>query len=122
MKRATQAGLLAVIMVFAAAGAARADQYAAIAYSQSTGSISYSYGYCTQADAEENALSNCEGDDARIVTWSKNAYCALALGDKPGAFGGAWGYSQHEAEKRALEICSQYTTGCYIHLCVFSGN
>jgi serine/threonine-protein kinase len=121
MKRACLNGAAALLVLMAAAGAARADQYAAIAYSQSTGAIGWSYGCCSQAEAEDLALQNCDGDDAQIVTWARNAYCAIALGDDDGAYGAAWGVCQAEAERRALAECGKSTTGCYIARWVFSG-
>lgn len=122
MKSFCFAGLVALVVSISATGATRADQYGAIAYSQSTGAIGYSYGSCSRAAAENSALSYCDADDAQIVVWSVNAYCALALGDEPGAYGFGWGSSQCEAESMALLHCSQYTTGGYIAQWVFSGN
>lgn len=113
--------LVALVAVFSAVGAARAD-YGAIAYSQSTGSIGTAYNCKSLGQAENLALSYCDGDDAQVVTWSSNAYCALALGDDAGACGYGWGRTQAEAECLALQECSRYTTNCYIAQWVFSGN
>jgi hypothetical protein len=108
-------------VLFSSAGAARVDKYAAIVYAQSTGSIGYAYNCRSLAEAKQLALQNCDGEDADVVTWARNAYCALALGDDGGAYGQSWGRTRAEAERLALEACGQYTTNCYIARWVYSG-
>jgi serine/threonine-protein kinase len=121
MKRSLKTGLLTLVLVFATGAAAHADQFAAIAFSQSTGAIGYAYNCNSLEEAEDLALSFCNAEDARVVTWSRNAYCALAIGDDFGAYGAAWGRTRAEAEENALALCSQYTTGGYIARWVYSG-
>ncbi len=120
MKRITCAGLLAVALLFTSAAAARAA-HAAIAYSQSTGSIGYSYNCSSRAQAESLAMDHCSGDDAQVVVWVENGYCALAVGDEAGAYGAAWGHTKAEAELLAVQACSRYTTNPYVTRWVFSG-
>jgi hypothetical protein len=98
------------------------DRYAAIAYSPSTGKYGYSHGYGSRCSAERAALSHCPREDARIVAWSRNAWCVLALGDDVGEYGWAWATSSGCARSRALEECRKRTTNCYIAVSVYSGN
>jgi hypothetical protein len=121
MGRLFYASLVAVTVLFSSAGAAWADKYAAIAYAQSTGSIGYAYNCRSLAEAKQLALQNCDGEDADVVSWARNAYCALALGDDGGAYGQSWGRTRAEAERLALQACGQYTTNGYIARWVYSG-
>lgn len=91
-------------------------KYAAIAYSQSTRAHGYSYGKASRAKAEETALDNCAGPDARIVVWTKNGYVALATNSR-GAYG--WGHSTDKAvaQQKALANCP----GGVIKRTVYSG-
>jgi serine/threonine-protein kinase len=86
------------------------DLYAAIAFSKSTGETGWAYGYESQEEAEEEALSTCDAPDAEIVGWSVNAWCDLATGDN-GGYGFAWGDTQEKAEKEALSVCARSDTG-----------
>ena len=65
-------------------------------------------------------------DDARIVTWVNNGFCALAVGDDKSAWGVGWswggGATNIEARDRALGQCRQRTAGARIVLCVCSTN
>ncbi len=103
---------------------ARADGnwYSAIAYSPSTGAYGYSYNCRSLAEAKQLALSYCDYEDARIVVWVRNGWCALAVGDD-GAYGYAWASTQYEARRLALAYCQQYSNGrCRIKVTVFSGD
>jgi hypothetical protein len=102
------------------AGRSAAD-YAAIAYSQSTGAYGYSYAFATLAGAKAEALSHCDADDARIVAWVQNGYVSLALGDTVGAYGWGWASTAAEARARARAECRARTTGAYIAVTVYSG-
>src|SRR5438552_18761583 len=82
------------------AGQPCADQFAAIAYSPTTGATGWSYGYSDLGDAQIAATSNCNLADAVVLTWSRNSWCALAKGDD-GSYGYAWGNTQEEAEAAA---------------------
>ena len=98
------------------------DRYAAIAYSPSTGKYGYSFGSGSRCCAEQTAMRHCPMEDARIVAWSRNSWCVLALGDEVGKYGWAWATSSGCAKSRALEECRKRTTNCYIAVSVFSGN
>src|SRR4051812_22619925 len=80
--------------------------YAAIAYSPATGNHGYAYNHGSRAAAEAAALRYCKGDDARIVTWVNNGFCALAVGDDQSAWGVGWsfgdGATNTYAKNRAL--------------------
>jgi hypothetical protein len=96
------AAIAVAFFVFGAAQAARADAYAAIAYSQSTGQYGYSYGYDNLGAAENAAVGYANAPDAHVVVWVENGWAALAVNDD-----GGWGYgwstnSQAEAEGYAL--------------------
>jgi hypothetical protein len=110
---ATTAAMLATASIASAA-------HAAIAYSQSTGSFGYSWGYAYQDGAELAALDRCDGEDAEVVGWVRNGWCALAVGDGNG-YGCAWGLTEAEAQENALIECSKNTTNCRIAACVYSG-
>jgi hypothetical protein len=97
----------------------RSDYYSAIAYSPKTGKYGYSYSYSTLNGARRAALNNCREADAKIVVWSKNSYCALAVG-KDG-YGTGYGNSAAQARTEALRECAQHTTGEHVVKCVFSG-
>ena len=103
--------LIALSLVLAAAALwsatpARAadDAYAAIAYSPDTGHYGYAAGFSSRAAAEDEALNQCEGDDARVVVWGRNAYVALAVSDN-GPYGYAWGTTEAIAKRIATQKC-----------------
>lgn len=99
---------------------ARAD-YAAIAFSQSTGKYGYTWGYKTRTAAEQAAVARVSAYDARPVVWVHNGYCALALGDVRGAAGWGWGPSPEVARRIALEKAATRTPGAHVVVTVFSG-
>jgi hypothetical protein len=102
------------------------DTYAAIAYSKSTGNYGYAYNHGSRAAAEASALKYCKADDAFIVCWVNNGFCALALGDDREAYG--YGYSfgdgatNTSAKNRALLEARRRTTNAHLVLCVCSEN
>ena len=100
-------------------GSTFANQYAAIAYSSSTGNAGYSYNWSDLGDAENAAVASCGDADAVIVTWSQNSWCALAVGDD-GSYGYASGNTQCEAENAALANCSP-DSPAHIDVVVFPG-
>jgi serine/threonine-protein kinase len=116
-------GLVAVALAWMASPAqcAAADYYAAIAFSPSTGACGYSYGFTSLTAAKNRAVEECEGADAVVVGWARNAYVALALGDDRGACGVGWASTAASARAMALANCRARTTGCYIAGTVFSG-
>jgi len=87
--------------------------YAAIAYSPKTTKIGVGYNFSSRAAAEKEALKECSADDARIVTWVNEGFCALALGDDKSVWGVGWSYgngaSTREAKAFALEECNKRT-------------
>lgn len=110
------------LLWLAAPAVAKADTFAAIAYSDSTGRYGYSYGYSSRFDAENRALSECGTDDARVVIWGRNAYVALAVGDN-GAIGYAWGSSESIARNIARQKCRDYGgQNVRIAVSVYSGD
>jgi hypothetical protein len=102
------------------------DSYAAIAYSPKTAKIGVGYNYGTRAEAEKQALKQCDAEDARIVTWVNNGFCALALGDDKSVWGVGWSYgdgaSTREAKSFALEECDKRTKNSEIHAVVCSSD
>ena len=111
---------LTVVAGCSFATSAFACDFAAIAYSQSSGVSGYAYGYQCLAEAESEALAHCGADDAEVMVWSQNQWCALAVGDD-GSCGYAYAGSQEEAESLALDQCSALTTGAHIVVSAFSG-
>ena len=103
MKRIHSIAACAVaVVLFAAVQTARADAYAAIAYSQSTGQYGYTYGYSDLGAAQNDAVANANAGDAQVVVWVENGWAALAVNDN-----GGWGYgwsnnSLDEAENNAI--------------------
>jgi len=87
----------------------RPDTYAAIAYSESTGRIGFAWAFETREKAEDRAIKECNAGDARVITWVRNGWCALAIGDN-GAYGGEWGASEGEARRKAMNLAT-YTYG-----------
>jgi Domain of unknown function (DUF4189) len=107
----------------AAPASARADDtYAAIAYSENTGRYGYGYGFSSRSRAEAEALNQCEGDDAQVVIWGRNAYVALAISDN-GPYGYAWGTTAATAKRIALQKCRDYGgENARIVVSVYSGD
>jgi hypothetical protein len=96
------------------------DRYAAIAYSAATGKYGYSYGWSSRASAERDALARCKAADARVLTWTRNSYCALAKG-KNGAYAAAWGLTLNQAKAKALRECGKYGSDARVVQWVYSG-
>jgi hypothetical protein len=86
--------------------ASSSDLYAAIAYSPSTGNYASTTKAGSQEEAQTACLNACNADDAVVVTWCKNAFCALAVGSD-GSYGAAWANTQADAESQALAACNQ---------------
>jgi len=96
--------------------------YAAIAYSPSTRKCKYEFECENLWEAVDSALKRVPAEDARIVAWSRNGYCALVLG-KDGEHGWAWATnSKSAAISRARKECQKRTTTkCEEPVWVFSG-
>jgi hypothetical protein len=106
------AAVAVAVVMFAAAQAARAD-YAAIAYSQSTGQYGYTYGYDDLGAAQYDAVANAGADDAQVVVWVENGWAALAVNDD-----GGWGYgwstnSLDEADNNAIDAAGGGSILCW---------
>lgn len=110
--------ILLLLLWWAHPVAAQGDEFAAIAYSPSTGSYGYAYGWESQDSAEVDALSRCDGYDARAVVWVRNGWAALAT-NSSGAWATGWSNdSRAEAESNALSgirggriLCWVYSGG-----------
>ena len=95
------------------------DKFAAIAFSQATGAYGYGYAFDSRDGAEKEALAQCSGDDAAVVVWVRNGWCALAVGDD-NAYGYGWADDLGSARKIALAECRKRTTNSRIVICVSS--
>ena len=121
-RRIVLAALLAAAAALFLAPRALADDddtFAAIAFSQATGSYGYGYGFDTRGDAEKEALAQCNGDDAQVVVWVKNGWCVLAVGDD-NAYGYGWASDIGSARKKALAECRKLTANSRVLICVSS--
>jgi hypothetical protein len=84
------------------------DSYAAIAVSDQTGHYAFSSGCASQREAALAACLNCGTADARVVTWVKNGWVALAIGET-GNYYSAWSTrSANDAGSRALLGTSRF--------------
>ena len=73
----------AAFLLTAPASARADDTYAAIAYSPKTGAYGFGDKYDSRKGAEEKALAECKGDDALVVVWVKNGWCAWRSATTP---------------------------------------
>jgi serine/threonine-protein kinase len=89
------------------------DRFGAIAYSASSGAWGTSYDYQTRAEAEQRALSRCAQGDCQVRVWFRNACGALAVG-RGNCMGWGWASDKDEAQRKALNNCRQYGTGCSV--------
>lgn len=111
--------VVVLVLLFGSVGAAWAD-YAAIAYSTSTGQYGYSFGQVSRASAERVALQKCKANDAEAVVWVSNGWAAVAVGND-GSYGTGWSTrSRAAAEKIALRNVTG--NGARILCWVASGN
>jgi serine/threonine-protein kinase len=96
-----------------AKGGGRGDSFGAIAYSRSTGAHGYSHRFGSQAQAERRAVSECGKSDCEVLAWFNNGACGALATNGKGTYGGAWGRTREEAERKALANCSD-REGCTI--------
>ncbi len=92
----------------------RYGSYGAIAFSSSDGVRGSSENNSSRESAESNALGECYqrgGQDCRIATWERNACAVLAIGND-NVWGADWHSNAYVAERRAIEQCSNVTSGC----------
>ena len=116
------AAVAVVAALFAATQSARADAYAAIAYSQCTGQYGYTYGYNDLCAAQNDAVANANASDAQVVAWVENGWAALAV-NKNGGWGYGWSNNgQADAERFALNGAGGPACGAYILCWVASGS
>jgi hypothetical protein len=91
---------------------AAAQYYGAIAFSQSSGAVGFSYNFRRRDIAEERALEEC-GGGCRVVTWFRNACGALATGNGNG-YGTGWATNRGTAERIALNKCGENARSCRV--------
>jgi serine/threonine-protein kinase len=102
-----------------AKGGGSGDSFGAIAYSRSTGAHGYSHRFGSQEQAERRARSECGKSDCEVLAWFKNGSCGALATNGKGAYGGAWGGTRAEAERKALAYCSD-REGCTIRRTICS--
>ncbi len=106
---------LAAAVVLVGAGAAHAQRgyFASIAYSQSTGKIGFSAGRARTKDAADSlAIRSCDAADAKVWMWARDQWVAIAVVEgHRGSAGFGRGRSADEAQRRALEECSERASG-----------
>jgi hypothetical protein len=84
--------------------------FGAIAATATTGDFyGYSFGWPSQAEAEREALANCNrqagsANACMIAVWFSNSCAALAIGSD-GAWGADWAGTSAEASAKALRLC-----------------
>ncbi len=111
-----------VVVLLGVVQAARADSFAAIAYSKCTGRYGYAYGQDDLCAAQNAAVAGANAPDAQVVVSVKNGWAALAVNDK-----GGWGYGwstkcQADADRFALDWAASSGCGAHIICRVVSGN
>jgi Domain of unknown function (DUF4189) len=113
----------AALLLTAPASAHADDTYAAIAYSPKTKGYGYGDKFGSRKAAEEKALAECDGDDAQLLVWVKNGWCAVAVGDD-GKYGWSDGNGtgdRDEARKTAIAECTKAGgKNSHILICVSS--
>jgi len=111
-RRLSMVAMLAPLLaVTLGSTAALADYFGAIAFSQDSGSVGYSYDYGSQYGAQQRALAECGNQSCTVVVTFWNACGALAIGNGNG-YGVGWAGSRQDAEQIALTNCFQYTDNC----------
>ena len=115
--RITTAALRAALAVFilGAMGVAPSlaqDKCGAIAVSQSTGRLGWSYDFNNRGEAEQAALRECSkgASDCTVPLWFCNACGAIATTSDLG-YGTGWAKDRAQAERNALNVCRQYNPG-----------
>jgi pimeloyl-ACP methyl ester carboxylesterase len=82
------------------------NTFAAIARSEQTGSLGWSWGYSNQAEAEKGAIQACKASDCKSIMWVQNRYAAIAYGDDL-SWATVGGKSQEEVSQKAIQSCKQ---------------
>ncbi|WP_158505995.1 protein kinase domain-containing protein [Picosynechococcus sp. NKBG15041c] len=90
--------------------------FGAIAFSEATGEYGYVIDVASQAEAEQAAVDDCEffaeSGDCQALVWFQNACGAIAMG--PEAYGSGWGADVATAEAAAVDVCSDFGSGCEV--------
>lgn len=89
------------------------DKFGAIAYSSSTGKTGNSWNYSRLSEAYNKALESCGQNDCEIAIWFRSACGALAVGNN-GCWEAHWGANRSDAERKAMNSCSQRCEECRI--------
>jgi hypothetical protein len=108
--------LASLVCLMLAPAASYAGDWGAIALSTRTGAWGSSWNYDYEDQARARALRECRqhASDCRVFKTFSNVCVALA-GDGSGNFGWAWGYTNSERRRRAMQQCrDQGGRGCKI--------
>ncbi|MCY0095088.1 DUF4189 domain-containing protein [Hoeflea ulvae] len=99
-------------VIFMTSAASHADNFGAIAFSQSSGAYGTSYDYSSRRDAENRAMTECRtrSRGCKVAIWFRNACGAVATGAN--GWGSAWAGNRQQAERAAKQNCSKHTNGC----------
>lgn len=95
------------------------DNYAAIAYSPSTGKFGYAWNYGTSWTAARRALAECKAPDARIVGSVNAGWVVLAVGDDNSygvAVGQGYGADLRALRRQAIAACKAKGAGKVVKL------
>ncbi len=96
---------IAIGMAFAATPSAHADDpWIAMAISDSTGQIKYTYGGTSKSDAEQTVMSACRKtiSDCRLLASGQGGCVAIAMNAANTKYYGGWGPTRDDAEAAAL--------------------
>lgn len=99
---------------------ARPVQFAAIAVSESTLRVGYSWEFATLKEAQQAALNQCvkiaQVQDCKLAVSAKNDVCiAIAISGPGVAWGSAWGTDADWAHRYALDECRKAGgTSCFV--------
>jgi Domain of unknown function (DUF4189) len=102
-----------LLSVALGATSASAENFGAIAFSQSSGAVGYSFDYRSRGSAEEHALQEC-GRGCRVVLWFKDACAAIAVGSGNG-YGTGWATTRGGAESIAMNNCNENASNCGVN-------
>jgi serine/threonine-protein kinase len=88
------------------------DHCGAIAISQSTGRLGWSYDFANRTEAENAAKRECAkgATDCRVPVWFCNACGAIATTPDLG-YGSGWAENREDAERNAIKVCQDYNPG-----------
>jgi len=90
-------------------------EWAAIAYSKSTGRYGTASDRSTAEEAAKSALNTCNESDCQVTVTDNDACIAFAVGYR-GVFAASTSLdsfqSKYSAEKKALENCNRDTVSC----------